>query len=265
VHERLAVHEISFPAEIGLSDSLSWARAHGIDRIGLVTGRHPHGWSATLRELDLTGVAIAYICHARMFELEDQSTWEPSLESLIESINAAVATGANVVYTTTGPAGQLSFDAAVDALARAVRPAVEHANSVGVRLLTETANQIFAGSHCLHTLVDTIDACEATGLGLCLDVHAVWRERDLQRQIVRAAPLTGLVQLSDFVPGTLSVRRHPIGDGIIPIRDFVAKVLDSGYAGTFDLELFQLPRATAFSDIAVSVERMTAMLTDLGA
>ena len=51
-------------------------------------------------------------------------------------------------------------------------------------------------------------------------------------------PLTGLVQVSDYVLGdrTAPCRAVP-GDGAIPLERILGDVLDAGYGGVFDLEL----------------------------
>jgi sugar phosphate isomerase/epimerase len=260
MHPRIAVHEACFPATMDFETVLSVAERAGIERIGLATIRHQDGWGAAVARISAAPIGVPYLCHASMFALDRPSTWDASTRRLIDTIDAAVAVGASTVYTTTGPAGRLDFDDAVEALSRAVAPALAYAKAAGVMLLTETANPFYAGSHFLHTLQDTMDATAATGLGICLDVHAVWRERDLHSKIRAAAGRIGLVQVSDFVAGNVGPVRDVIGEGLIPLTDILAAVLGSGYSGTIDLELVGRPEATVVADLLVSIERLTAML-----
>jgi sugar phosphate isomerase/epimerase len=239
---------------------LTVAERAGIERIGLATIRHPDGWDEAVARIDAAPVTVPYLCHASMFALDRPSTWDASSRRLIATIDAAAAVGATTIYTTTGPAGRLDYDSAVEALSRAVAPALAHAEAVGVSLLTETANPFYAGSHFLHTLQDTIDATAAAGLGICLDVHAVWRERDLHGKIRAAAGRIGLVQVSDFVAGNVGPARDVIGEGLIPLTDILGTVLGTGYSGTIDLEVVGRPVATAVDDILVSIERLTTIL-----
>ena len=50
-----------------------------------------------------------------MFELDDPASWGRSRASSCDSVDAAVATGATVIWASTGPPGHLDFEAAVDA------------------------------------------------------------------------------------------------------------------------------------------------------
>jgi sugar phosphate isomerase/epimerase len=263
MHPRIAVHEVCFPASWDFETVLSMAEHAGIERIGLATIRHQDGWSEAVARINATPIAVPYLCHASMFAYDRPSTWDASTRRLIDTIDAAVAVGAATIYTTTGPAGRLDFDDAVEALSRAVAPALEYAKAAGVALLTETANPFYAGSHFLHTLQDTIDATAAAGLGICLDVHAVWRERDLLGKIRAASGQIGLVQVSDFIAGNVGPARDVIGDGLIPLAGILAAVLETGYPGTIDLELVGRPEATVVADILVSIERLTTILDSL--
>ena len=150
------------------------------------------------------------------------------------------------------------------ALAEAYAPVREQADMAGVRMLVETANPVFAHTHFLHSLPDTVRVARQ-GLGVCLDVHAIWAESALEAGIRDAAPLIGLVQVSDFSPGNLTVTRDVIGDGVIPIEGILRTTLDTGYRGMFDLELFARPAATALEDTRASIERLGEILDRLGA
>jgi sugar phosphate isomerase/epimerase len=260
VHTSIAVHEVCFPASMDFETVLSVAERAGIERMGLATIRHRDGWDEAVARINAAPIAVPYLCHSSMFALDQPSIWDASTRRLIATIDAAVAVGAATVYTTTGPAGRLDFDGAVEALSRAVAPALAHAEAAGVSLLTETANPFYAGTHFLHTLQDTIDATAVAGLGICLDVHAVWRERDLHAKIRAAAGRIGLVQVSDFAAGNVGPARDVIGEGLIPLADILGTVLRAEYSGTIDLELVGRPEATFVDDLLVSIERLTTIL-----
>jgi sugar phosphate isomerase/epimerase len=265
VHSRIVVNEVCFPA-MPLGEEIGWWHRAGVERVGLASFRRQDGdWLSAARQVHDAGIAIGYLLHAPMYRLDDPSSWPDSTDALIRTVDAAAALGVSTIYTTTGPKGHLTFEEAAQALAKAFAPVHDHAQAAGVTMLVETANPLFAHTHFLHTLADTIAVARQAQLGVCLDVHATWTESSLQARIREAGPLLGLVQVSDFVPGRLSVTRDVLGEGILPIESMVRTVLDTGYQGLFDLELFARPADTALEDTRRSVEWLSDLLERLGA
>ena len=93
-------------------------------------------------------------------------------------------------------------------------------------------------------------------------------EAGLASLFLDAMPVTGLVQVSDYVLGdrTTPCRAVP-GDGVIPLDRLIGDLLESGYAGLFDLELIG-PRIAAEGAYAASTraaERLSEILMKLGA
>lgn len=265
MHSRIAVHEVSFPDTMDVGAILDWAASHRIANVGLFSlRRQGAGWDQAIAAVASSPVSIAYLCHASMFTLEAPDSWAASSRSLMTTIDAAAAMNSPLVYATTGPAGQLEFDEAVEALTSAIQPALEHARSRGVTLLTETANPLFRFTHFLHSFQDTIDAAAAAGIGLCLDLHPTWHERGIRNKIRTVAGAIKLVQVSDYIPRNMTVARDIVGDGIIPMERLLGTLFEAGYDGVVDLELFGRPKETALNDILRSTENLGAMLRRLG-
>jgi sugar phosphate isomerase/epimerase len=131
--------------------------------------------------------------------------------------------------------------------------------------MIEPTNMLFANVGFLHTLRDTVEVAQRTGLGVCLDVQHCFTERDLRGSIRRAAGSLGLVQLSDWIPGRRTPFRAVPGDGAIPLERIVAATLEDGYAGLFDLELYPEPGVAPAGTIRRGAERAGEMLERLGA
>jgi sugar phosphate isomerase/epimerase len=265
MHKRIAVHEVSFPAEMDIGAILTWAAQYDIPSIGLFSLRRTNGWGEAVAKVAASPVSVAYLSHASMFTLDDPESWDASTARLKETIDAAKAMGAPMVYGTTGPAGRLDFEEAVEALCRAIVPAREYAAEQGVKLLTETTNPLLGFTHFLHTFRDTVAVAAAAGIGLCLDLHPTWHEPRLRAQFAEVIGQISLVQVSDHVPRNMTVSRDVIGEGIIPIEGLLKTLFDAGYDGPVDLELFGRPSETALQDIQKSTERLTTILNNIGA
>ena len=266
MHERIVVNEVCFPSSMPLEAEIAnWRRA-GINRVGLANFKVPGGdWNASVQALSEAGVAVGYLLHASMYQLDRPETWDAANEAITATVDAAVRFGAPIVYTTTGPRNGVGFEEAVEAFVRASAPAVQYAERKQVRLLVETANPQFAHLHFLHNLSDTAEVAARAGLGLCLDLHAIWTERLLRRNIERWIDRVGLVQVSDWVPGTETVYRDPPGDGDIPLEQILSWLLDAGYEGPFDLEIYGQPADRALDGTARGMSWLDAALTRLGA
>jgi sugar phosphate isomerase/epimerase len=267
VHPRLTVHPNAFPRTDSLATDLDHLRRLGLPRTSLHSRKLETTGQESARELArASGIEITHVIHAPMFTLERPDLWEGEAARLDASIDTAAAVGAPILYGTTGPAGALEWDEAIARLDEALSGSREHARDRGIELLFETTNPQYHDIDCLHTARDTLTAAERLGTGVCLDLHASWTEPDLPLMIDRAAPLTRLVQVADYAPGTRTLARAVPGDGIIPLDRLIARVLAAGYEGNFDLELVDNPPGPAGDDaLTRGVTELSALLERLGA
>jgi sugar phosphate isomerase/epimerase len=266
MHPRITVHDHVFPRQWGLDDVLAGFARGGAERVGI--GR------ARLRGRDAPdvanvahgqGVAITYLVHGPMLELEAARYGPQGVTDVIATLNAASALGCRCVYGVTGPALSLTWEQAAGAFIAAAQPMARHAHEAGVQLLIEPTNMLFADVSFLHTLRDTVDVAREAGLGVCVDVQHCWTERGLAQTIATAGDLIGLVQLSDVIPGRRSPFRAVPGDGVIPVERIVSHLLDCGYGGPFDLELYEEPGVDSAQTIARAIEHLSGLLDRLGA
>ena len=138
------------------------------------------------------------------------------------------------VVFTTGPAGSLEWEAAAEKVGAAIAPLLP----ASVRLCLEHTNSLRVDVSFVHTLRDAIDLARKLDIYVCLEINACWAERDLAATIADGIDRIGIVQVSDFAVGTLSTPNRLVpGDGDIPLRRIVNRLLDAGYEGVFDLEL----------------------------
>lgn len=187
---------------------------------------------------------------------------------LSEAIENAATLGSEAIYIVSGARGTLDWEEAAARLADLIAPCRALAEARGVTLLVETANLLNVDIHMAHTLDDTINLARIAGIGVCLDLGACWFEGGLKEKFARALPLTGLVQVSDYVPGDRSTPCRAVpGDGAVPLERLIGQLLELGYQGVFDLELVG-PRIAAEGARAASIraaERLSEILVRLGA
>jgi sugar phosphate isomerase/epimerase len=187
---------------------------------------------------------------------------------LLQAIDIAVALGAGSVYLQTGGRGCLTWEQAAERFAALMAPCKVAAGAQGVRVLVENASSFNADIHIAHTLADTITLAELSGIGLCIDWHACWMEAGLKALLQQAIPITGLMQLSDYVLGDRAAPCRAVpGDGVIPLDRILGDALEAGYEGVFDIELVG-PRIAAEGPRAATeraAQRVSEILIRLGA
>lgn len=266
VHPRVTVHDHVFARDAPLAAVLDGFAHGGAQRIGLGRGRlDAAGWEAALDMIRGSGLQISHLVHGPLFVLADRGSWPVAAARAAQTLDAAAALGARCVYGVTGPAMSLEWERAAAAFTEAAKPVAAHARDCGVPFLIEPTNMLFANVGFVHTLRDAVDLAAEAGLGVCLDVQHCWPERGLRATIRRAGGLIGLVQVSDYIPGRREPFRAVPGDGVIPLERIARWVLEDGYAGLFDLELYAEPGVAPADTIARAVAVAGELLTGIGA
>jgi sugar phosphate isomerase/epimerase len=92
--------------------------------------------------------------------------------------------------------------------------------------------------HSLHDALDLADRVDSPWFAICCEINNAWIERFLYEDIRARAGRIALVQLSDFLAGTLSTpERAPLGDGIIPLGPILRAFEAARYPGWYEIEL----------------------------
>lgn len=265
LHPRVSLHQVAFLGE-STTAFIEHCRAIGVPYMDLVTPKlmQPGGVEEARGALAGTGSAVHAVNHPLVSVLDEDNN--DATGKLSTAIEIAADFGARCIYLLTGGRGLLTWEQAAERFAELVAPCRDQAAAAGVRLLVENASAFNVDIHIAHTLSDTITLAEHAGIGVCIDVHACWMEAGLAQLINRAIPLTGLVQVSDYVLGdrTAPCRAVP-GDGVIPLERIIGDVIDAGYQGIFDLELVGPRIETEGPRVATkrAAERLSEMLTKL--
>ena len=159
-------------------------------------------------------------------------------QRLSRSIDYAHEIGAASIVLTTGGRGTLSWSEAASRFAEAMAPCAAQAKAAGVALGIEPTSHLYADASLAHRLSDCTALARAAGIFVTVDLFACWTDSDIEAALVEAAPLTALVQVSDYVYGdrALPCRGVP-GDGAIPLDRLLPALVQSGFTGGFDLEI----------------------------
>jgi sugar phosphate isomerase/epimerase len=268
VHPRVSVHQVAFLRE-STTTFVDHCRTLGVEHLTLVTPlvMRPGGVAEAEQAIAGGGPRVTNLNHPFATFPHLEGDGGEATEKLLQAIEIGAQLGATNVYLLTGGRGSLTWEQAAQRFADLIAPCKASAARAGVTLLIENASAFNADIHIAHTLADTLTLADIAGIGICLELHACWMEAGLQSLIRRAMPVTGLVQVSDYVLGDRSAPCRAVpGDGTIALKRILGDILDAGYQGVFDLELVG-PRIEAEGARAATARgalRLSELLTTLG-
>lgn len=263
---RISVSAIS-TNRFSLEEDLEFWAASGIGRVGVSLRKlEAAGLERGARLVLAAGLEVTNLLGLG-FPLTERSRWPAHQDRLQHAVAAAAEMRAKCLVLTTGPAGAWSWEEAAEALEEALGPVLADARRQGVACALEHTNSLRVDVSFLHTLRDAVDLAERLGTGVCVECNACWAERGLAGTITRGIERFRLVQVSDYVVGTLSTPDRAVpGDGHIPLGRLLGQIAGAGYDGDFDLELIG-PRIESegyASAVRRSVDALEALLAGLG-
>jgi sugar phosphate isomerase/epimerase len=266
MHPAISINTLCLPpAALGAqADAAARLGAHAVSPdLGQVLA---FGVMETARAMRDAGLAVATLTH-RAFAFATREDTRAGRERLMRTIGVAGEIGAESIIMTTGGRGALIWAQAAKRFAEAMAPCAEAARAAGIRLGIEPTSHLYADVSIAHRLTDTVALARSAGIAVMIDLFACWADADIGRAIADAAPLTALVQVSDYVYGDrgLPCRAVP-GDGAIPLNRLIPAIVRAGFAGRFDLEIIG-PRLQAEGEdagLTRAAGRITAILENAG-
>lgn len=237
MHPAISINTLCLPpGSIGtLADRIARIGARGISPdLEQVTA---FGVGQSAQAIRSAGLEVATLTH-RAFAYATPADAEVGRERLMRTIEIAGEIGARTITMTTGGRGALTWSHAAERFAEAMAPCAEAARSAGIRLGIEPTSHLYSDVSIAHRLADTAMLARKAGIGVMIDLFACWVDADLDAAIADAAPLTALVQVSDYVYGDrgLPCRAVP-GDGAVPLDRLIPAIARAGFKGWFDLEI----------------------------
>jgi len=269
MHPRVGLHQVAFLDE-STTAFLEHCRRIGVQHATLVTPAlmRADAVDEAQQTLAAGGSRVEAVNHQFAVYPDLDNDRGKATEKLLQAIDIAAVLGASSVYVQTGGRGGLTWEQAAERFTALIAPCAAAAAARGLRVLVENASAFNADIHIAHTLADTINLAELAGIGLCIEWHACWMEAGLKRLLRQAIPITGLIQVSDYVLGdrTAPCRAVP-GDGVIPLDRILGDVLDAGYQGVFDIELVgpRIAKEGARAATRRAAHYVSEMLARLGA
>lgn len=246
---KLALSEISTVGASFAEDVTAYTAA-GFDGIGIWEMKLPSDDTAnrtTLRDAGL-GVAncvptVPSLLPLRLPGMEGPSDAGERVELLCASMRRLAAYEPESVLCLTGPIGDLDPGQARTLVVAGLREVAAAARAAGVRLGLEPSHP---AQHDTVSFVNTVADAEAlleeAGLpdvGVMVDTYNLWHERP-EAVAAIADRVTG-VHISDEPPDLERTDRVLPGEGGRQSAELVRALVDAGWNGYLDVEIFSTP------------------------
>lgn len=237
MHPSLSINTLCFsPGDLTEHvDAVARLGARGISPdLDQIIAIGPGQASRLLRDAHLT---VATLTH-RAFGFARREEATAARARLDKTLDIAAQIGAESITMTTGGRGGLTWSQSVGRFAEAVAPCAEKAQAAGIAIAIEPTSHLYAEVSIAHRLSDTVRIAQAAGISVTIDTFACWFDADIETSVIEAAPLTALVQVSDYVHGDrgLPCRAVP-GDGNSGLDQLVPSIAAAGFCGWYDLEI----------------------------
>jgi len=245
-----------------LDEDLELWAGLGISTVGLFLDKlEAAGLDTAAARMADAGLAVSSIA-CRGFSLAEPETWAERAAALGAAVDVAAAVHAACLFVTAGTPGPLGWHECVAALDASLGPVRDRAAARGVRVAVEHTNPMRRDVGFIHTLRDMVEVARALGIGVVVEITNCWSERGVEQTIAEGADTFAVVQVSDYVVGTVCATERAVpGDGDIPLARLSRACDDAGYRGIFELEMLG-PRIEA-EGYAPAISRALTVLDQL--
>lgn len=255
-HPRLSINQATIKYA-SLSEALSATVAAGVEAIG--TWREPVndvGLEVAAQMLTDSGLRFTTHCRGGFFTLPEGAQRRASIDDnrrAIEETAALAAAGAegstSVLVLVAGglPDGSTDIRGARERVRDAIGELVPDALAAGVTLAIEPLHPMYVSDRCVvSTLGQALDIAgdfPAEAVGAAVDTFHVFWDPDVYEQIARAGREGRIAtyQVCDWktpLAADVLLSRHYTGDGVIDFASLTRAVVDAGYTGDIEVEIF---------------------------
>jgi sugar phosphate isomerase/epimerase len=203
------------------------------------TDLDPHTVDAAAATIAAGDLTVSHVVVAGRFTERDAELRQRRIEHAVRAVEVARRLDARCLLVVPGRLGELSEREAFAVSAAALAEVLERTEDAAVPLAIEPVRDLdFVET--LDGALDLADAVDHPRLGVFPDVFHLWRDPGLEDALARAGERILGVHVADGSGGDGDATRLPPGEGALPLEEFVAWIDATGYAGTYDVELFTM-------------------------
>jgi sugar phosphate isomerase/epimerase len=244
---RLSLNQATVKS-LTLPQTLDLCVRHEIPAVGLWRDRVAElGLAESAGAVRSSGLHVSTLCRGGFFTHPDPGARRAALADNMAAIEEAATLQADALVLVSGGlvAGSRDLGLARRMIADAIAGIVPRAQELGVRLGIESLHPMFCADRCvLASLGDAVDLAllfPASTVGVVVDTYNVWWDSRAGADIARARGRIVSYQLSDWVsplPADALLGRGHLGDGSVDFASISGQVLEAGYEGYAEVEIF---------------------------
>jgi sugar phosphate isomerase/epimerase len=246
---RLSVSEISTVNAAFEGDVAAYAAA-GFDGIGIWEMKLPGDDAANIALLREAGLGVAAciptvpsLLQLRLPGMEGPADHDERVEALCASLRRLSRYEPESVLCLTGPIGDLEPERAREVVCSGLQRVAAAARDAGVRFGLEPSHPAQHETvSFVNTIADALALLDEAGLddvGIMADTYNLWHERPEALAAI-AARVTGL-HVADEPPDLSRTDRVLPGEGGTRSTEHVGALVDAGWDGYLDVEIFSTP------------------------
>lgn len=207
------------------------------------------GVKVAARALRDAGLPVSGLCRGGMFTAATAEGRMAAVADNRRAIEEAAKIGAPVLVLVCGglPQGSRDIVGARAMVQDGIAAILPEAQSAGIKLAVEPLHPMYAADRsCINTLDQALDICDALdpmhelALGVIFDVYHLWWDPQIMPAIKRSGRRLHGFHISDWVAPLADMLndRGMMGDGAIDIAGLARGVMEAGYTGLAEVEIF---------------------------
>ena len=218
-------------------------RAAGIDAMGVWRQKiADFGEERGIELLADQGLKVSNLLWAGGFTGSDGHSLRESIKDGADAIRLAASLKAGCLVVYTGGRNGHTQNHARRLFMTALGELLPLAAELRVTLAIEPMHPLCAGEWTyltsLQEAMELVESVASPRFKLVFDTYHFGSEPRVLDKVRRLLPHIAVVHLGDSkAPPDGDQNRSQLGDGVLPLREIVAALLDDGYAGYFDVEL----------------------------
>ncbi|MEV0199229.1 sugar phosphate isomerase/epimerase [Nonomuraea sp. NPDC050691] len=237
---------------------------HGLEAIGLWRQEvAAQGLAESAKLVREAGLRVSSLCRGGFLTAgglpgeEGRRAFAEALDDNRRAVDEAAELGAACLVMVVGGlpgvvpgepmTGPVSRDVAGarERVAEGLAELAPYAGERGVKLALEPLHPVYCADRAvLSTLEQAVDLClpyPVEQVGVVVDTFHVWWDPRLFEHIARAGERIASYQVCDFLhplPADVLLGRGMMGDGVIDFAPITRAVLEAGYTGDVEVEIF---------------------------
>ncbi|HEX4817928.1 MAG TPA: sugar phosphate isomerase/epimerase [Nonomuraea sp.] len=237
-----------------VAEAVDGCARHGLEAIGLWREKvAEQGLARSAKLARDAGLRVSSLCRGGFLTSGGRAALDDNRRAVDEAAELGAACLVMVVGGLPGvkpgeppPAGfSRDVAGARERVAEALAELAPYAGERGVRLALEALHPVYCPDRAvLSTLGQALDLAERypeEQVGVVVDTFHVWWDPRVFADIARAGRRIASYQVCDYLhplPADLLLARGMMGDGVIDFPPITRAVLDAGYSGDIEVEIF---------------------------